>query len=565
MTSQEFLELLWTDKPSDLYLLIWTLQDKRSRWFRNIEESAAAVAQTPQDVYVGVGLSPRDYGPSRRCPSEEIAGLAGLWADFDLNSDAHKRALPATIPDALSIIPAEIPPTIVVATGNGAHAWWLFKEPWIFDDAAERESAARLIARWHTLLRLNAAARGWAFDRLSDLARVLRIPCTVNGKDPGNPKPVTLFSRTDRRYNPSDFDDWMEDIPDPAAEQQTASDWAERFKDTPLVVNLNARIPHEMLERWIEADLRFRNTWFRQRHDLNDQSQSGYDLALADFGVDAGLSEQQIVDLIIHHRELHRQKQRTRIDYFQRTIAKAAKRTEGIDPVDILRGAAAPEPPPTPPQHASQRDEPVKQPDPVTTKGLLCERISRVLGIRILRLLKVTGKEPTYQMQLETTTIEFPHIGRFIDQTSVRLAIASATDRLIPKIKPKVWEQLAQSMLDALTEVAGGDETDFKGSIRMYIDQYLSDTGFIDTIENQPANALRCPTIIDGRIAICSSDLQLYVNRNFGQNLSVKAIASMLAAIGARNIQVRGKTFKPQSRWILGEEFSEGGKWEAGK
>ncbi len=36
----------------------------------------------------------------------------------------------------------------------------------------------------------------------------------------------------------------------------------------------------------------------------------------------------------------------------------------------------------------------------------------------------------------------------------------------------------------------------------------------------------------------------------------MKAIASMLAAIGARNIQVKGKTFKPQSRWLLPvEEF----------
>ncbi|MEJ5221459.1 MAG: hypothetical protein WHT63_05575, partial [Tepidiforma sp.] len=33
------------------------------------EQAAAAVAQTPQDVYVGAGLSLRDYGPSRRCPS----------------------------------------------------------------------------------------------------------------------------------------------------------------------------------------------------------------------------------------------------------------------------------------------------------------------------------------------------------------------------------------------------------------------------------------------------------------------------------------------------------------
>lgn len=48
--------------------------------------------------------------------SDEIAGLAGFWADFDIRSDAHnQKALPTTIPDALSIIPECMPPTMVIA------------------------------------------------------------------------------------------------------------------------------------------------------------------------------------------------------------------------------------------------------------------------------------------------------------------------------------------------------------------------------------------------------------------------------------------------------------------
>ncbi|MGB9604659.1 MAG: hypothetical protein ACPL88_02115, partial [Bryobacteraceae bacterium] len=402
--------------------------------------------------------------------------------------------------------------------------------------------------------RLNAAARGWAFDRLSDLARVLRIPGTVNAKDPANPKPVTLFSNSGRRYNPSDFEDWLDEaaVPDPEAEQQAARDWAERFQDKPLVINLNARIPQEMIDRWMEADLRFRNTWLKQRHDLKDHSQSGYDLALACFGFDAGLEEQQIVDLIVHHRALHNQRQRTRLDYFQRTLGKAAARAQAPQPASAgpLPGRSEA------PEASIPSEQPPSEADPPTAKALLCERLSRALGIRILRLVKVTGKEPTYQMELENTTIEFPSFRKFIDQTSVRMAIGSAVNKLIPKIKPKHWEQLAQTMLDALIEAEGGEETDFKGSIRMYVRQYLTDSGFIETIENQPAATLRCPTILDGRIAICSSDLQQHVNKAFAQNLSVKAIASMLAAIGAVNVTVKGKSFKPQSRWLLPpEEF----------
>jgi len=554
MTPHEFLNQLWADKPSDLYLLIWTLQDKRSRWFRNLGEAAAAVAQTPKDVYIGAGLSPRDYGSSRRCPSDEIAGIAGLWADFDLQSEAHKKALPATIPDALSSIPSGMPPTIVVATGNGAHAWWLFKEPFVFENDQERKDAARLITRWHTLLRLNAAARGWAFDRLSDLARVLRIPGTVNGKDPANPKEVTVTRFTDRRYNFSDFEEILDEaaVPDPETEERAAREWEERFQDKPLVIDPAARIPQEMLDGWMAQDMRFRNTWLRQRHDLKDQSQSGYDLALADFGMEAGLTEQQIVDLIVHHRNLYAQKQRTRIDYFQRTIAKAYR-----------QGPTTEAPPAAPCAPEDRHTGGNALPGPGLGRALLCEQISRVLGVRILRLVKITGKEPAYHMELEDAKIEFPHVGKLISQEAVRVAIAAAVGKLIPRIKPKQWEQLAQVMLDACIVEQGSVEMEWEGAARTYVAQYLAETGFIESIDGQTVQNQRKPMVIDGQIAINASDLQIYVNKTTFQNLSVKAIASMLSVMGGKQMRLRGQRFREQSRWLLPVEQFDPSEYSA--
>jgi len=299
MTPLEFLNQLWQYKPENQYILIWTLPDKRSRWFINIPDAAEYVAGVNgrKDVYVGLGLAGKDYGPMRRCVSGEVTGIAGIGSDFDLLSEAHgKKALPRTVQEALSILPPGMEPSFVVLTGNGLHCWWLLKEPCVFDTDAERSSAARLVTRWHKLLRLRAAAKGWAYDRLSDLARVLRIPGTVNHKDPEHPKKVTLLSASDRRYNLSDFEEYLDEaaIPDPEAEERAAREWSERFRDKPLVLNFSARIPEETLKSWMDIDLRFRNTWLRQRHDLKDQSQSGYDLALACFGTEAGLSEQQL-------------------------------------------------------------------------------------------------------------------------------------------------------------------------------------------------------------------------------------------------------------------------------
>lgn len=556
-----FLDELFAGKPEDLYILVWTLPDKRSRWFRDVAAAAAAVeALTGRDVYVGVGLAERDYGPSQRCPADQVAGLTAAWADFDVLSEAHpKKSLPASIEQALSVAPLEMPPSVVVATGNGAHAWWLLKEPYLFDTDQERKRAASVVLRWQTLLRFNAANRGWAFDRLADLARVLRVPGTINHKDRAHPKPVTVHQVTDRRYNLSDLEDYLDQlgIPKQETNEQKATTTVTQPADSSIVINLNAQLPEDLIKRWIDVDMRFRNTWFRQRHDLKDQSQSGYDLALADFGMDAGLSAQQIVDLIIQHRRMHGQKQRTRADYFERTLAKAAEHNNGngaLPPPPTTPGAP-PEipanPQPAPPPGNQPPEQPPPAMDPMAAKAAMCEYISDVLGVRILRIVKVTGKEPTYQLVLENAKIELANVGKLLDQNSVRMAIATATNKLTKRLKPKQWDQLAQCILDALIEEEGGPETQLEGAARMYLEQYLTDVAFIPAIEGQSSNAVRRPMLIDDRIAVNSADFQLFINKTFLQNVSVKAVASMLAAIGATNIRVRTAKNREQGRWLL--------------
>jgi len=156
-----FLKALFAGKPDELYLLLWTLPEKQSHWFRDIEGAMKfAESLRERDLYVGAGFASKDHGATRRCPSHEIAGIVGLWADLDLRSEAHSKvALPASVEDALKILPEQLPPTFVIRTGNGAHAWWLFREPLLFESDEERLNAGGLAHRWQSLLRANAAAR----------------------------------------------------------------------------------------------------------------------------------------------------------------------------------------------------------------------------------------------------------------------------------------------------------------------------------------------------------------------------------------------------------------------
>jgi hypothetical protein len=575
VNTREFLEVLWRYKPEEMYILIWTGQDKRSRWFQDVGAAADYVASDAcrgKCVFVAIGSSKTDNGAMHRCKSEEVASLCAVWTDLDLKCEAHKgKALPPSIDDALSVLPKDMPPTITVSTGNGAQAWWVFKEPLTFDTDEERKDAVRVVNRWHTMIRLRCGARGWAYDRLSDLARVARVPGTQNMKDAASPKPVTVIaSNPDRLYNLSDFEEYLDDagIPDTEAQERAAREWIDRFKDKDLVINHAARIPQEMLDAWMDpansdkqTASRFRNTWERRRHDLTDPSQSGYDLALADFGVIAGLPEQRIVDLICHHRALHGQKQRNRVDYFQRTITKAWDRNPeaAIPALGASVGAPAatntsvPAGAQLPPDADSAPPTVAAELSPDDKKALICEQISKAIGspIPITRLVRITGKDPSYRMELANDMkIEFTSINKFRNQEAVRDQLAAQTKWIMPPIKPTGWRGIAQDMQNALFDEEGPIEANWEASARDTVGRYLECNHFIEDVASAHPQYRGRPIVKWGRIAINTTDFHGWINRTTFQNMSVKALASMLSAMGAEQKRVTGK-HREQSRWLL--------------
>lgn len=213
----EFLEQLWCGKPDDLRLLIWTLADKKSAWFRSTKVAAQYVAGLSGDVYIGVGLSEKDYGPRLRCSANEIAGIAGMWADVDYeDGEAHKSELkklplPPDSASAHKIIEAVgLRPTIIVHSGHGLQAWWLLKEPLIFDNEVERKAAAVMARLWQKNIQKRASLMGWSVDSVPDLARLLRVPGTMNCKT--EPVPVQMIQSDGPWY--AEFSDLEEVLPE---------------------------------------------------------------------------------------------------------------------------------------------------------------------------------------------------------------------------------------------------------------------------------------------------------------------------------------------------------------
>lgn len=322
-----FLDRLFGGKAPDDYLLIWTLQTKKSFWYRNIKQAAvqAQVLSKSGDVYVGVGLAPHAYGDSLRCPSEDVVGLAGLWADIDVLDPVHKKQnLPPTIEAAVALCESmPVPPTLVVHSGHGIQAWWLFDQVWDLRLKGERERAQRLSRNWSHHLKGLARAQGWECDSVYDLARILRIPGTLNHKNTDHIVEVQLLSDSTVRYATTSLEGATPISAN--AESNISKTYSTKIVGD-LTLDPDVALDQFAFDLLVEVEPRFIRSFKRQHRDeLVDNSPSEHDLAIANFAAQAGWSNQEIANLLICARRENGEDvaKALRADYIGETIAKA--------------------------------------------------------------------------------------------------------------------------------------------------------------------------------------------------------------------------------------------------
>jgi hypothetical protein len=134
----------------------------------------------------------------KRGDKASISQVYALWADLD------GKNLPGGKQEALEILRSfPLLPSFIVDSGNGFHAYWLFREP-------ERIDGPDDVARIEKYLKELALRLGGDMAA-AELARVLRVPGTFNVKNPDAPLLCKIVSADpNRRYNLCDFDEYFD-------------------------------------------------------------------------------------------------------------------------------------------------------------------------------------------------------------------------------------------------------------------------------------------------------------------------------------------------------------------
>ena len=187
MNTQNFFREIYKDYSGG-YITITTLPDRKTRWFKCTEiEKISKMAETlgkKTNVFFGVGLRNKVLPNGQRGSEKDILGVTALYADIDVRGDAHAQtSLPSSVDEATDFLHSlKIKPSIIVNSGNGIHGYWLLDKPFIIETEEDRKHISSIFKGFGKYVNGEAKKRGWKIDSVYDLARILRVPGTINHK-----------------------------------------------------------------------------------------------------------------------------------------------------------------------------------------------------------------------------------------------------------------------------------------------------------------------------------------------------------------------------------------------
>jgi hypothetical protein len=452
---------------TDYQICIWSLPSKAASFFRSAEDAADHAGQLSAggaDVYFGVSALCATPQDGQRGNLAHMGAIGGLWADLDIAGEGeHKKPnLPPTQEDAFKVLDMlKVEPSIIIHSGHGLQCYWLFAEPWIFRDEADRQRAADFSRGWNATLQFCARKLGYSLDAVHDLTRVMRVPGTVNHKNPDNPLPVTIIDPEDLSAEPYRRSlDKLDMFMVPAELTRP---------DLKLIEIADAVTPEEnaalsdLITVACENDSRFKKTWERRRADLKDQSPSGYDFSLVNQLVQLGASDQEIANALFIWRKKHGEDPRKvlRRDYLMRTISRARTDAGAVNALSRIEAQFTAPP--------ADEDEAEKK------RQAVMADISKAWGVDILSVTKHGAERSIYSFKLASgRDVVIGGMMRLLNQDTVRIALGDATGIIIKAVKRDVWHRIVQSLL-AVAEFIDNPESERAEQMRGYLAGYFDE------------------------------------------------------------------------------------------
>lgn len=139
------------------------------------------------------GVNPRFRKPKKHGTNADVSHYVAVWVDVDFHG--QEGAVRKQFVDVVRDLQQRgLDPSVIVESGRGLHAYWLFDKPY------PKEQARPICAGIQDYFKIS--------DAVHDPRRILRVPGFANLKDPKNPCWCKVLDATWTRYPIERFKDF---------------------------------------------------------------------------------------------------------------------------------------------------------------------------------------------------------------------------------------------------------------------------------------------------------------------------------------------------------------------
>jgi hypothetical protein len=389
----------------------------------------------------------------------------------------------------------------------------------VFADEEERRGAERLTEGW---LDLHRKIAGFRLDAVHDLARILRVPGTANGKASPHPS-VRLLESQGPVYESLEL---RERARQGARAPHSSRAQAEQLSLDPE----SAQLPLAAFDALMELDLEFRRVW---RHTRKGEpwTPSSCEQSLANRAVAAGWEDEHVVALIREHRKAHpgsNPDKWRRVDYLAGTIAKARHE-------QIRR------------QRGEERDEALDEMERLGTdtsaNGSLVQAAHL---ISLFNTVVASGRDgaPRFKELVQTGAdasiarfalvresgerVELGGTNALVSQHTFKAALLAATGHVFSPVKPGKWDAALQALMSVRTVVDTPEDSP-AGQVRGWLAIYLDGTLAEDDDE---AHRSGHPFERDGEVYVFASAIAEWAGLRKGSKVTSTFVMHGLRDLG---------------------------------
>ena len=271
---------------------------------------------------------------------------------------------------------------------------------------------------------------------------------------------------------------------------------------------------------------------------MADQSPSAYDLSMATMAMQAGWSDQEVVNLLICWRRKHDHDLKLRENYYVVTLEKAK------EPIEIA-------------QAEEQLNEALLL-SPENLPEVLKETLETLFRVDIIRIVRYAGDPPIYYMYTKQGDITLGEINSITSQTVFRNMLATITGVWIAAVSRKEWDKRVQALLLACEEIDVGDASSPTQETNAWLEEYLLEKPLREEDEWEKAAEAKQPFILHGKVHIFLDDFRKWLELAMGNQMTSHALGRRLKQCQARTerINVRvGNSRTSRTTWQLPERI----------